>query len=65
MQSIDNVKKLKKGRPPVESEAITLRLATALLEQLDDYRRAQPDLPNRQEAIRRILSERLDAAGKK
>lgn len=60
MKSIDSAKKPKKGRPPVETEAVNLRLPVFMITALDDYRRNQPDVPNRQEAIRRILAERLD-----
>ncbi|KAA3526132.1 hypothetical protein GOZ80_14055 [Agrobacterium vitis] len=59
MKSIDETKKPKKGRPPVDSEAINLRLASDVMAALDEFRRTQLDLPNRQEAIRRILIEYL------
>ena len=53
--SIDASKKAKKGRPVVDSEAVAVRCHRDLLILLDNYRREQPDLPNRPEAIRRIL----------
>lgn len=36
-----------------------LRLTRNVLRQIDDWRRVQDDLPNRQEAIRRILKDGL------
>lgn len=59
MQSIDGTKKRKKGRPAVDSEAVNLRVPRDLVDALDEYRRQQQDLPNRQEAIRRILRDAL------
>lgn len=53
--SINSTKKPKKGRPAVESEAINLRLPKHVIEQLDEWRRDEPDIPNRQEAIRRTI----------
>ena len=52
-------KKAKIGRPLVESEAITLRLHVDLIKRLDDFRRGEDDIPNRQEAIRRLLEKAL------
>ena len=54
--SIDSAKKSKKGRPAVDSEAVNVRLERATLESLDAWRKDQPDLPTRPEAIRRILA---------
>jgi metal-responsive CopG/Arc/MetJ family transcriptional regulator len=51
--------KPRKGRPPVDTEAVNVRLPRDLLDALDAYRRGQEDLPTRPEAIRRILSEKL------
>jgi len=45
------------GRPSIDSEAVNVRLTRDMLTMLDDWRRDQTDLPNRPEAIRRILSE--------
>jgi hypothetical protein len=47
------------GRPPKDTQAITLRLSTDQIRRLDDYRREQEDLPNRPEAIRRLLDKAL------
>ncbi|WP_143435464.1 ribbon-helix-helix protein, CopG family [Henriciella aquimarina] len=59
MTSTDNIKKSKKGRPQVDTTALTLRLSNELLERLDAHRRTLEDLPNRQEAIRRLLEAEL------
>jgi len=58
---INNIKKSKRGRPPVESEAITVRMAVTALHDLDDWRRKQDDLPGRPEAIRRLCELGLKA----
>ena len=60
---IDNVKK-SRGRPPVESEAVTVRIANEGLREIDDWRRAQDDLPGRPEAIRRLVELGLKAKGR-
>jgi len=39
--------------------AINLRLPAELVDALDERRRAEPDLPTRQEQIRRLLHEAL------
>lgn len=44
-----------RGRPPVESEALNLRLTSDIIEQIDEWRKNQKDIPNRQEAVRRLL----------
>jgi hypothetical protein len=58
---INNVKKSKRGRPPIESEAVTVRMATSALRDVDDWRRQQDDLPGRPEAIRRLVELGLKA----
>lgn len=52
---IDNIKKSKRGRPQVDSEAVTVRMAAGALQGIDDWRRKQDDLPGRPEAIRRLV----------
>ena len=47
------------GRPPVDTEAMTLRVQRTLLAKLDDWRRIQPDIPTRPEAMRRIVEKVL------
>lgn len=46
----------KTGRPRTDTEQVTVRLPRDMLDRLDDWRRAQPDLPTRPEAIRRLLA---------
>lgn len=55
----------KGGRPKVDTEAISLRLLASVIREIDDYRRIQADLPNRQEAVRRLLRAALDAEKQK
>lgn len=43
------------GRPSVDTEAVTVRLPRDLIASLDDARRLDPELPTRQEIIRRVL----------
>ena len=45
----------KVGRPPVDTEAVTVRLPRELIAALDDARRMDPEMPTRQEIIRRVL----------
>lgn len=52
---LNSAKKSKRGRPPVDSEAVNVRMALDALQNLDDWRRKQPDLPGRPEAIRRLV----------
>ena len=58
---INDIKKSKRGRPPVESEAVTVRMAATALQNIDDWRRHQADLPGRPEAIRRLVEIGLKA----
>ena len=39
---------------------LNIRVDPDFLERLDDWRREQPDLPNRPEAARRLISNVLD-----
>jgi len=48
----------------VESEAVTVRIASDALRDIDDWRREQEDLPGRPEAIRRLVELGLKAKGK-
>ena len=59
--SNSNGKKSKTGRPPVDSEAVTVRLRSEAISRIDDWRREQPDLPGRPEAIRRLVETALSA----
>jgi hypothetical protein len=47
----------KMGRPPVDTEAVTVRLPRELIGALDDARRMDPEMPTRQEIIRRVLTD--------
>lgn len=60
MASISNVEKSKKGRPTVDSTAVTMRVSDQLIRKIDDWRREQPDMPIRTEAIRRLVEKALD-----
>ena len=62
--TINSAKKSKRGRPPVDSEAINVRIAKPSLEMIDGWRRKQEDLPGRPEAIRRLVELGLKAKGK-
>lgn len=53
--------KSKKGRPKVDTEAVNLRLPREIIEEIDDFRRLEADLPTRPEMIRRALVEWLEA----
>jgi hypothetical protein len=54
-------KKSKMGRPPVESEAVNVRMALEAIETIDNWRREQADLPGRPEAVRRLVELGLKA----
>jgi hypothetical protein len=56
-----SAKKPKMGRPSVDSEAVNVRITREGLETLDNWRRKQPDLPGRPEAIRRLVEIGLKA----
>jgi metal-responsive CopG/Arc/MetJ family transcriptional regulator len=43
----------------VQNPQINVRMDEDLLKRLDDWRRKQPDLPGRPEAIRRIVDQEL------
>jgi metal-responsive CopG/Arc/MetJ family transcriptional regulator len=53
----------KMGRPPVDTEAVTVRLPRDLIASLDDARRIDPEMPTRQEIIRRVLTDWQSAQG--
>ncbi len=48
------------GRPKVDSEAVMVRMQREMLDQLDDVRRAEKDIPTRPEMLRRIFQEWLE-----
>lgn len=43
-----------------KDERLELRLTTAMLERVDDWRRREKDIPTRSEAIRRMVERVLD-----
>jgi metal-responsive CopG/Arc/MetJ family transcriptional regulator len=43
----------------VQNPQINVRMDEDMLKRLDDWRRKQPDLPGRPEAIRRIVDQAL------
>ena len=45
----------KMGRPKVDTEAVMVRMPREMLDQLDDTRRLEADLPTRPEMLRRIF----------
>lgn len=58
------VEKSIKGRPRVDTEAINLRLSREMIEEIDNQRRLESDLPTRPEMIRRALVQWLEIANK-
>lgn len=44
-----------------KTEALMIRLTPAQMQAVDEFRRGEEDLPNRQEAIRRLLAWAMDA----
>lgn len=60
--SIAGAKKSKRGRPPVDSEAVNVRLERPALDALDAWIAKQSEpRPTRPEAIRRLLEKALGA----
>ena len=49
--------------PKKYHEPVTLRLPKSLLEKIDDLRRQEPEIPSRQDIIRRILDDYFDEKG--
>ncbi len=47
-----------------KTERFEMRAPTDLLRSVDDWRRQQPDLPSRSEAIRRLIEAGLKAGDK-
>jgi hypothetical protein len=59
MSKTEQQERNKGGRPRVDATPVTLRIHPAALAALDEWRREQPDLPTRPEAVRRLLNEAL------
>lgn len=49
----------KMGRPPVDTEGITVRFDRETLNRIDAIRRQADDLPSRPEVVRRAVAEWL------
>ena len=48
------------GRPKVDTEAVMVRMPREMLDQLDDIRRGQKDIPTKPEMLRRIFQQWLE-----
>jgi metal-responsive CopG/Arc/MetJ family transcriptional regulator len=46
----------------MKNERFEMRAPAELLSRVDEWRREQPDIPNRSEAIRRLIEAGLEAA---
>jgi hypothetical protein len=62
MQGRDNMK-TRKSRPTETGVLIGVRLQVADLARVDDWRKGQPDLPTRPEAIRRLIEAHYNRSG--
>lgn len=62
-KSIINPINKSRGRPPVDSEQVNLRIQRSDLEAIDAFATEAEDKPNRTEAIRRILKDWLIGNG--
>lgn len=51
--------KPRRERPKQTGEMVSTRLQPEFLKRLDDWRRQQPDLPSRPEALRRLAEKGL------
>ncbi|MEK9284749.1 MULTISPECIES: hypothetical protein [unclassified Bradyrhizobium] len=60
-KSTRDITKSAKKRPTEAGAAVLVRLQPELAKPLDDWRRAQEDLPSRPEAIRRLVEIALKA----
>lgn len=48
---------------PPKTERFEMRMEVDMIAQLDEWRRQQPDLPSRAEAIRRLVRQSLAGEG--
>ena len=48
---------------PEKDRTFQMRVDEDFLKSIDDWRRKQPDLPSRSEAIRRLVAMALEASG--
>ena len=49
----------KMGRPPKDTEPVTIRMDKELLSAIDEFRRQLPDMPSRPEVVRRVMQRWL------
>ncbi|MTW19446.1 hypothetical protein GJ689_24960 [Rhodoplanes serenus] len=63
MKSIVKVKNSTRGRPPVDTEGMTVRVHRNVLDALEAYRREQDEIPSRPEAVRQIVIDWLVERG--
>lgn len=47
----------------MDTQAVNVRLHVEVIAQIDAFRKEQPDLPTRPEAIRRLLTDKLIGLG--
>jgi hypothetical protein len=57
--SSEIMKSAKKSRAPETGAPVLVRFQPKPLETIDEWRRKQPDLPSRAEAIRRLVDQAL------
>ena len=58
-------KKAERPTPEAQTHQLQARVSAEFLRKLDDWRRQQPDLPNRTEAIRRLVDIGVAATTKR
>lgn len=61
--TINPTKKSRRGRPPVDSEQIGIRLTRDLLEGIAAFQRDEPTAVPKTEAVRRIIRDWLISHG--
>lgn len=61
--TINPNKNSRRGRPPVDSEQIGIRLTRDLIDGIEAYQRDEPDAVPKTEAIRRIIRDWLQSKG--
>ena len=54
-----SIMKSKKGRPPVDTAAVMVRMPVEMIAAIDKLRREEEDLPTRPEMIRRLVEKSL------
>jgi hypothetical protein len=63
-KSTREITKSPKKRAATTGDPVLVRVQPGMAKQLDDWRRQQPDLPGRPEAIRRLVDLGLRAKSK-